>query len=129
MHPGYQLIGWAIALAIAFFVFQDAQKRGMNGWLWAVGTFLLCIVFLPLYLILRKPVIAGAPGYPPIPPGYPQQPGAYPPQGASYPPPPTYPPQAPPASPAGETRYCAQCGKPHQGTMKFCPFCGAAQPQ
>ena len=28
----------------------------MNGVLWGIGVFLLCIVFLPLYLIVRKPI-------------------------------------------------------------------------
>ena len=50
------LISLLIAAGIAFFVYQDAQKRGMNGILWAIGVFLLCIVFLPMYLIMRKPV-------------------------------------------------------------------------
>lgn len=119
---GYQFVGLVIAAAIAVFVYQDARKRGMNAWGWAIGTFLLCIVFLPLYLILRKPVVTGIPGYPPLPPGYPPA-GQYPPPPAGqYPPPPP-----PPNAPAGDVHYCAQCGKPHEGTMKFCPFCGAAQ--
>lgn len=113
---GYQLIGAAIAAAIAVFVYNDAKKRGMKAVWWAIGTFLLCIVFLPLYLILRKPVVTGMPGYPPLPPGYPQQPGSYM--------PPTYPPQGQPPR-TDDTRYCSQCGKPHEGVMKFCPFCGA----
>ena len=127
-NSGYQFIGAVIAVAIAAFVFQDAKKRGMNSWGWAIGTFLLCIVFLPLYLIMRKPVLTGVPGYPPLPPGYPQQPGQYPPQVGQYPPP-IYPPQAPPPAPTADTRYCAQCGKPHDGPVKFCPYCGAPQPQ
>lgn len=117
---GYQLIGAVIAAAIAAFVFQDAKKRGMNAWGWAVGTFLVCIVFLPLYLIMRKPVVTGVAGYPPLPPGYPA--GQYPVQPGQYVAPP---PPAPP--PSGDVHFCGQCGKPHEGTMRFCPFCGAAQ--
>ena len=48
--------GFIIPLIIAIFVYQDAEKRGMSGIGWALGTFLLCIIFLPLYLIMRKPV-------------------------------------------------------------------------
>lgn len=55
----YGLIGLIIAGAAAFFVYQDAAKRGMNAVLWAIGVFLLLIVFLPLYFILRKPLIGG----------------------------------------------------------------------
>ena len=56
---GSYLIGFLIAGAIAYWVFTDAKKRGMNAPGWAAGTFLLCIVFLPLYLIMRKPVVTG----------------------------------------------------------------------
>jgi hypothetical protein len=56
-HTGHfgQLIAIVIDLLIAIWVYRDAQGRGMNAILWAIGTFLLCIVFLPLYLIMRKP--------------------------------------------------------------------------
>lgn len=50
------LIGLLIAGAIAFWVYKDAESRGMNGIGWAIGTFLLCIIILPIYLIVRKPV-------------------------------------------------------------------------
>jgi hypothetical protein len=96
----------------------------MNAILWAIGTFLVCIVFLPLYLILRKPVGA-APGTPggqpqplPLPPTY-------------TPPPPTFtPPPAQPGSPPAalpkQGKFCPSCGAPHEGTVKFCPSCGAS---
>jgi len=51
------IIGWIIALIVAIFVGQDAETRGMNSWAWGFGVFLLMIVFLPLYFILRKPKI------------------------------------------------------------------------
>jgi MFS family permease len=50
-----QLIGILIALVVAILVGQDAEKRGMNAWAWGIGVFLVLIVFLPLYFILRKP--------------------------------------------------------------------------
>lgn len=51
-----QLFGMLIALVIAIVVGQDAKKRGMNSWGWGIGVFLLLIVFLPIYLIVRKPL-------------------------------------------------------------------------
>ena len=58
--------GFLIALLIAIWVASDANKRGMNGVGWAIGVFFLCIVFLPIYLIVRKPLLAQQPyGYPP----------------------------------------------------------------
>lgn len=50
-----QIIGIIIALTVAILIYQDASKRGMNAWGWGIGVFLLLIVFLPLYFILRKP--------------------------------------------------------------------------
>lgn len=51
----YQLIGLIIAAAIAYWVYQDAESRGMSGLLWGILTFLFCIIALPVYLIVRKP--------------------------------------------------------------------------
>lgn len=50
-----QLIGALIALIIAIIVGKDAQSRGMNPWLWGIFNFLILIVALPIYLIVRKP--------------------------------------------------------------------------
>jgi 4-amino-4-deoxy-L-arabinose transferase-like glycosyltransferase len=50
-----RIIGFALAAAAAYWVYQDAKDRNMNEVLWAVGTFLLLIIVLPLYLIMRKP--------------------------------------------------------------------------
>lgn len=94
------IFGVLIAAVIAILVGVDASKRGMNSLGWAIGTFLLCIIFLPLYLIVRKPVI---------------------PRPIAYAPPGTYPPQQP------GPRLCPHCGKYHEGSAQFCPFCGAPQ--
>jgi hypothetical protein len=51
-----KIIGFIIVLIIANLVAKDAGKRGMNAWGWGIGVFLLLIVFLPLYFILRKPI-------------------------------------------------------------------------
>ena len=58
MNDGFglpQVIGLIIAAAIAFFVYKDAESRGMSGIGWGLFTFLLCIIALPVYLIVRKP--------------------------------------------------------------------------
>ena len=52
-----QIIGLIIAAAIAFFVYKDAESRGMSGIGWGLFTFLLCIIALPVYLIVRKPKV------------------------------------------------------------------------
>lgn len=52
----FEFIGFLIALAVAFWVFSDARARGKStgsAFLWCLGTLLLLIVFLPLWLILR----------------------------------------------------------------------------
>jgi hypothetical protein len=97
---------FVIDIVIAFLIAQDANQRGMNGVLWGIGVFLLCIVFLPLYLIVRKPILMAGPP----PPGY------YPPPPAAGPPP-------------GAQRMCPACGKYHDGSAQFCPHCGAPQPR
>ena len=72
---GIRIIGIVVGVIAAIWVYSDAKKRGMNAIGWAIGTFLVCIVFLPLYLIIRKPVLMaggippGTPVYMP-PPGY-----------------------------------------------------------
>jgi hypothetical protein len=98
-------VGVLIALLIAIWVATDANKRGMNGVLWAIGVFLLCIVFLPIYLIVRKPLLA-------------QQPYGYPPPGQQ----PPYSPPPPPGT-AGQ-HFCSNCGTPVQPGVKFCANCG-----
>ena len=98
-------IGFLIDLAIAIWVASDANKRGMSGTLWGIGVFLLCIVFLPIYLIVRKPLLAQPYGYPPAPP--PPQPSqlyGYQPGPAAAPPP-----SPPPVEPRREPthRFCS----------------------
>lgn len=129
---GIQIFGLVIAAAIGFWVATDAKKRGMSFW-WGVGTFLICIVFLPLYLIMRKPVITAGVQIPPGTPVYiPPPPGQYPGAQQQYPPPPPpqFPAPAPGAAPpppiAGTVHFCTQCGQKYEGTLKFCPNCGAA---
>jgi hypothetical protein len=55
----WNLVGILIAAAIGFWVYKDARERGMNGVLWGILTFLICIIFLPIYLLIRKPKHGG----------------------------------------------------------------------
>lgn len=51
-----EIIGLLFALAIAVWVFSDAKSRGKStssSFLWSLGTFLLLIVFLPIWLVVR----------------------------------------------------------------------------
>src|SRR5215469_8797164 len=99
--------GFLIALLIAIWVATDANKRGMNGVLWAIGVFFLCIVFLPIFLIVRKPLLAQQPyGYPP--------PESQPPYSPPPPPPPT----------GAAQQFCSNCGAPINPGVKFCGNCG-----
>ncbi|MBR2518438.1 MAG: hypothetical protein IKE46_01420 [Selenomonadaceae bacterium] len=48
------LIGLGIAFLISLWVFNDAKSRGSSApVLWAIGVFLLLIIFLPAYLLMR----------------------------------------------------------------------------
>ncbi|MBE0478476.1 zinc ribbon domain-containing protein [Candidatus Aerophobetes bacterium] len=53
----FLLIGLIVPLLVAVWVASDAKKRGYSSAAitgWFAGVFLLLIVFLPLYLILRS---------------------------------------------------------------------------
>ena len=49
------LFGLIIAIVIAVLIGKDANSRGMSGIGWGIFTFLICIVAVPIYLIVRKP--------------------------------------------------------------------------
>ena len=121
---GY-LFGFAIAGAVAFWVATDANKRGMNGVGWGIGVFLLCIVFLPIYLIVRKPLLIQ-----PQPYGYPPNPIAPPPPQSYAPPSPPQPyvTQPPPVHSQAPSQarhaFCSNCGAQLAADAKFCPSCG-----
>ena len=55
MHWIYQLVCLAIDIYIAYWVYTDAQKRGMNGVLWGILSFLTCPIATVIYFIMRKP--------------------------------------------------------------------------
>lgn len=47
---------WFIFIAVAFLVYKDAKKRGMNGVLWFILVVIpwFGIIFLIIYLIIRE---------------------------------------------------------------------------
>tara|TARA_Y100000590_G_scaffold98045_1_gene111566 strand:+ start:1209 stop:1391 length:183 start_codon:yes stop_codon:yes gene_type:complete len=49
-------LGLIIVLVIGVLIGKDANSRGMNGIVWGIFVFLICIVALPIYLIVRNPV-------------------------------------------------------------------------
>ena len=54
---GMMLLWLLVFLVIGFLVYQDANRRGMNGLLWFVLIILPMVgfIFLILYLVLREP--------------------------------------------------------------------------
>jgi hypothetical protein len=52
---GAMFFGLIIAAIIGILIGKDASARGMSGFGWGFCTFLLCIVTVPIYLIVRKP--------------------------------------------------------------------------
>jgi len=54
MEQFVQVLALIISLALAILVGKDASKRGMNPWGWGIGVFILWIIFLPLYFIVRS---------------------------------------------------------------------------
>jgi putative membrane protein len=70
---GFPFFGWGMTLTwlvvflvIGYFVYQDANRRGMNGLLWWILVIIpmIGIVFLIIYVVIREssPQKAGAEG-------------------------------------------------------------------
>jgi hypothetical protein len=55
MFGGGFFVGLIIAAVVGVLIGKDAQSRGMSGLGWGLFTFLLCIIAVPVYLIVRKP--------------------------------------------------------------------------
>ncbi len=98
------VVGMIIAGIIAAFVAKDAGRRGMNAAGWFFGVFLLLIAFLPIYFVVRKPLL------PQYQPQLPQ-----PPQGALS------------IASTPVPSLCMHCDKYFTGQAEYCPHCGKAQ--
>lgn len=107
---GFAGVGWLVHLALALWVWWDANQRQLNGLLWGLLVFFTSVVGLLVYLIFSAQgnlEQAGVPG-----PGAPR---------------PTPPP--PPAAPYAreETRSCSKCGAELKISYLVCPYCAARQ--
>ncbi|AGK60513.1 hypothetical protein Asulf_00490 [Archaeoglobus sulfaticallidus PM70-1] len=53
---GFNIFWWIIFLAIGYLVYQDANKRGMNGPLWFILVILpmVGLIFLLIYIVIRE---------------------------------------------------------------------------
>lgn len=49
------LVAFGVLIAVSRWVWVDAERRGMNR-RWGIWVGVMLIVFLPLYLLARKPV-------------------------------------------------------------------------
>jgi MFS family permease len=52
-----QIIGIIIAFICAVLIGKDASSRAMNAWGWGIFTFVIMIIAVPIYLVVRKPRI------------------------------------------------------------------------
>ena len=48
------LVGFTVAAIAAYFIYEDAEARGMNKVGWSIGTFLVMLPVVIVYLIFRK---------------------------------------------------------------------------
>lgn len=61
----FSVVGLCLALFAGVWTYEDARKRGMtasSAAVWGLGVAVLLILFLPLYLAGRPPLLAAAPG-------------------------------------------------------------------
>jgi len=86
------LAWFLIGFLILFWVYQDAESRGLNGILWAIIILFTNILGLILYLIIRESPPTGAPFGKPITRICPQCGQVL----------------------TQEAKYCPRCGKPLQ---------------
>lgn len=49
------LFGLVIAAIVGVLIGKDAASRGMSGVGWGLFSFLICIIAVPIYLVVRKP--------------------------------------------------------------------------
>jgi len=109
------LILW---IAVIVWVFKDAEKRGMNGLLWALLVFFGHLIGLIVFLIVRQDHPAG--GAPAA-----SRPSAPPASQRTSPGP--EPAASPAVSTAGQASLtCPSCHKPVEKVFVYCPHCGTA---
>lgn len=119
------VIWFVIWIAIAVWVYRDAEERGMSGVLWLIVVIFLGLIGLIVYLVVRtdKPQYGYYPQQQPYQqyPQYPQQPPPAQPPPGDAPPPAAAP---PPAQPQPDVRFCSNCGASLPPGAGHCPNCG-----
>ena len=85
-------------IAVIVWVYRDAERRNMNGVLWALLVFFGNLIALLIYLIVRS----------------------------DHPLSETSQASAPPASASAAPQTCPSCSKPVSVGYAYCPHCGAA---
>jgi hypothetical protein len=116
----FGLLYLAFIIWLLFWVYRDAESRGMSGALWAIVVFFLHLLGLVVYLLVRSgyPVKEKRPSAGPAPaPTAPPAPSATAPPGTPAPP-------APSAPSASAPLSCRKCGNALQSGWVACPHCG-----
>ena len=103
------LIIWIMVIV---WVYRDAERRGMNGILWALLVFIGNIIGLIIYLILRSDAAFA----PEAEPATQTCPKCEKPVSSSY--------AFCPYCAAKLQTVCPECGKPTEKSWKACPHCG-----
>lgn len=113
-----------IWIAVIIWVYRDAERRGMNGVLWALLVLIGNLIALIIYLIVRTDNIPAPKKIPP-----PSKPPS-PPSSAASPPKPIAPSKSVvPPVPSGKNAACPKCGEAVSAEFAFCPHCGASMRQ
>jgi len=118
------IIVFILYISIAVWIYKDAESRGMSGILWVMVVFLLGLIGLIIYLLVRNPMYPAyyyGPAY-----QYQQPPQAY------QQPRPQQREQKPDENVMGDPRVkedktvtCNNCGAVLDDQSKFCGYCGA----
>ncbi len=116
------LLYLALIIWVLFWVYKDAQSRGLSGALWVLLVFFLHLLGLVIYLLVRSGHPVRKPESTTAAPAPPQPPTAPPVSQAGAPPAPPVPPVPPP--PPAEPADCSKCGQPLQKGWVACPHCG-----
>jgi hypothetical protein len=112
LHGFLPLILLVLWIAIIVWVYRDAERRGMNGVLWALLVFIGNLIGLIIYLIIRTeemPVARSAPADRTCP-------GCGDPVNNRF--------VFCPACGRRLHNICPGCGKPAEANWKVCPHCG-----
>ena len=96
---GIVAVMWIIWLLIAIWVYKDAEKRRKSGIVWFLVVFILGIIGIIIWFLVRPP-ITEAPGQHVAQPGAPAQ-----------------------ARTADSDRRCPNCGRIIPMDARACPYC------